>query len=323
MKSDIKFECNISNESVNFLDVTVKKFESTLITIVYNKPTDAHQYLHKTSNHPNHVKSNIPKGQFIRARRICTRKEDYMTLTNKMITHFMNHGYDTKKLKKTQTEVGNIDRNTLFQDRKRSTDDRNVVFVTDWHPNFSRLPSILGENHHLLENDPNLNQIFKSVPIVSFRRTATIRSKLTRNDILTPTKRTTEKTKPCSKCKLCPNIEETSVIKQGNKTIKLRDRGGNCNNRGVTYTATCTKHDKIYVSHTGDQLSDRFSKHRHEIPKRPENSELMKHFHGSHNIKTDMKIFILQSNVPSLQERERLEDKWIQASIPSASLPKY
>ena len=185
-----------------------------------------------------------------------------------MITHFMNHGYDTKKLKKTQTEVGNIDRNTLFQDRKRSTDDRNVVFVTDWHPNFSRLPSILRENHHLLENDPNLNQIFKSVPIVAFRRTATIRSKLTRNDILTPTKRTTEKTKPCSKCKLCPNIEETSVIKQGNQTINLREGGGNCKTREVIYAATCIKHNKIYVGHTGDQLSDRFSKHRHDILKK-------------------------------------------------------
>ena len=80
---------------------------------------------------------------------------------------------------------------------------------------------------------------------------------------------------------------------------------------GVIYAATCTKHNLIYIGHTGEKLSDRFSKHRYDIKHRPDNSELAAHFHQDHDISRDMKIKILQSGIRSLPEREFHEDKWI------------
>ena len=75
MKSKIKFEVNTSTTMVTFLDVSVTLKDGTLKTKLYTKPTDAFLYLHKSSNHPNHVINNIPKGQFIRIRRICGWQE--------------------------------------------------------------------------------------------------------------------------------------------------------------------------------------------------------------------------------------------------------
>ena len=75
MKSKIKFEVNMSCESVNFLDVVVSNQSGRLETSLYTKPTDAHLYLNATSFHPNHVIKNLSKGLLIRIRRICSQKK--------------------------------------------------------------------------------------------------------------------------------------------------------------------------------------------------------------------------------------------------------
>ena len=45
MKSNIKFETNMSSESVNFLDVQVSTKENKIKTSLYSKLTDSHLYL--------------------------------------------------------------------------------------------------------------------------------------------------------------------------------------------------------------------------------------------------------------------------------------
>ena len=59
----IKFTADYSKHSVNFLDVSVKKLSNRLITDVYIKPTDTHQYLHASSCHVFHSKKSIPFSQ--------------------------------------------------------------------------------------------------------------------------------------------------------------------------------------------------------------------------------------------------------------------
>ncbi len=75
MKSDIGFTVNKSRNKVEFLDVRVTFENGILKTNLYSKPTDAFLYLNTTSSHPKHVIKNIPKGQFIRIRRICSEKD--------------------------------------------------------------------------------------------------------------------------------------------------------------------------------------------------------------------------------------------------------
>ena len=81
MKSKIKFEIHLSTNEVHFLDVTVSLNHGKIRTTLFTKPTDSHFYLNTSSCHPSHVVKNIPKGQFIQLRRICSRKSDYMLNT--------------------------------------------------------------------------------------------------------------------------------------------------------------------------------------------------------------------------------------------------
>ena len=105
MKSVIKFEINKSDEKVNFLDVTVGIKNGSLCTSLFSKPTDAHLYLNYSSNHPKHVLKNIPKGQFVRIRRICSDTEDYVKSSKQLSQFFIKRGFESTKVELVRKEV--------------------------------------------------------------------------------------------------------------------------------------------------------------------------------------------------------------------------
>ena len=55
----IKFTADCSYSSVNFLDVKVILRDGQIITDLYVKPTDIHQYLLSSSCHPYHCKVSL------------------------------------------------------------------------------------------------------------------------------------------------------------------------------------------------------------------------------------------------------------------------
>ena len=166
MKSVMKFEVNKSTTSVNFLDVTVSLEGGKLKSNLYSKPTDAFLYLNKASNHPRHVTNNIPKGQFIRIRRICSEKADYFANCSKLNSFFVKRGYDLKFLNKVVEEVSKLDRDKLLEDKeKTATKDPQMIFVCEWHPLLASVPAILKKHYPILKNDTKTSTIFPSHPM--------------------------------------------------------------------------------------------------------------------------------------------------------------
>ena len=164
MKSKIKYESNSSTESVNFLDVKVKLTGDRIQTSLYSKPTDAHLYLNAKSCHPAHVIKNIPKGQLIRIRRICSEDADYDLHANQMKKFFMSRGYAEKHLQQRSIKmVRKMERADLLNSNKKeeSKQDPNSILVCTWHPKLRKLPSILNQNYHIIENDAKLSNIFQ------------------------------------------------------------------------------------------------------------------------------------------------------------------
>ena len=71
----IKFISKYSRERIDFLDVEIIKEGNRLLTDVFVKTTDTHQYLHATSCHAYHLKKSIPYSQALRFNRICSKKQ--------------------------------------------------------------------------------------------------------------------------------------------------------------------------------------------------------------------------------------------------------
>ena len=86
----IKFTLDKSNETANFLDLTITKDSSgNLQTNLYCKPTDSHNYLLYSSEHPRHVLKGIPYSQFLRVRRICSLDSEFFQNCFMLSSHFI------------------------------------------------------------------------------------------------------------------------------------------------------------------------------------------------------------------------------------------
>ena len=78
----IKFTGNYSWEQINFLDVSVRKKNKQLVTNLYIKPTDTHQYLHASSCHVYHSKKCATYSQASRLSTICPENSFYKKICN-------------------------------------------------------------------------------------------------------------------------------------------------------------------------------------------------------------------------------------------------
>ena len=58
---NLKFTYEKSREKINFLHIVIKFKEDKIITDLFCKPTDGHQYLHYDSSHAEHIKRSSAK----------------------------------------------------------------------------------------------------------------------------------------------------------------------------------------------------------------------------------------------------------------------
>ena len=89
----IKFSCQILNKSIDFLDTTVYVKNRRLHTTIFTKLTDKQNYLHYKSEHSLPLKSNIPFGQILRIKRICSEALEFLRNCTKIISRFTQRGY--------------------------------------------------------------------------------------------------------------------------------------------------------------------------------------------------------------------------------------
>ena len=75
--TDIKFTYESSKESTAFLDLKVSIKNSKIITDLYVKSTDRHQYLYYLSAHTNHTKRSVVFSQTLRISRLCSYEENF------------------------------------------------------------------------------------------------------------------------------------------------------------------------------------------------------------------------------------------------------
>ena len=114
-RNTIKFTEECSCSSVNFLDVTVSLTPNgTIKTSLYCKPTDSHNYLLYSSEHPRHLLRGIPYSQFLRVRRICSNINDFRQNTLMLSSHFIRRGYPQKLVHAALIKAELQDRDTLI-----------------------------------------------------------------------------------------------------------------------------------------------------------------------------------------------------------------
>ncbi|OCT76221.1 hypothetical protein XELAEV_18031422mg [Xenopus laevis] len=88
----IKFTFEYAGNSINFLDITITNNKGKLGTNMYRKPMDRNNLLRADSFHHPKVKKGIPKGQFLRARRLTSDIKGYKEAATDLIERFTQNG---------------------------------------------------------------------------------------------------------------------------------------------------------------------------------------------------------------------------------------
>jgi hypothetical protein len=141
----IKFTHKVSKTKMSFLDTATTVKEGNMITDIYPKPTDKHQYLSPSSCHHNHCFKSIPFSQAIRVKRICSTVEATKQRLGDLRHHLKRRGYNDKVIESGFSKASEIDRNDLL-DYKEKKINKRVPLVLTCHSsreNFRHCPSSL------------------------------------------------------------------------------------------------------------------------------------------------------------------------------------
>ena len=267
----IKFTLEISCLKINFLDITItKETDGHMSTNLYCKPTDSHNYLLYSSEHPRHLLNGIPYSQFIRVKRLCTKPEDFRLNALMLITHFIRRGYPKTLVQKAldRADIQNredlLNKETLKQPINPSMPQK-FYCVTTHNPANPPIKEIITSNWDILGKTKTSRLLLESDIVFGLRRNKNLSDHLVRAS--TSTKQNDEKlvdTRPCKRpasCRYCPKLNKsgTFVCKTTNQSLNSK-ANINCQ------STNCIYHCGIqYVGQTKNKILTRFSSHHFDI----------------------------------------------------------
>ena len=337
--TSIKFTEETSKSSVNFLDITVSlNNKQEITTSLYTKPTDSHNYLLYSSEHPRHLLRGIPYSQFLRVRRICSSIVDFRQHALTLASHFIRRGYPKYLVKNALTRAELQDRNTLLNKTRDTTtkdnpsdkNDQSFYLVVTHNPKNPPLRDIVYDNWPLLNKSKTTRTLADVNITFGLRRNKNLSDYLIRAS--TKTNNTDKKNverNPCqrpTKCRYCPIINKTGKIKSHStgKTFTTL-KSVNCQSSNLIYAITCNNCGIQYVGQTKNRLMTRFQGHFNDIT-HDRDTTVARHLnrcetrlqnHQTHKTTGQFNITILSfipappDTVESKLHRDKEEKRWM------------
>ena len=140
------------NQTLPFLDVQVHLHNNEIQTDLHTKPTDKHQYLLKSSCHPNHTKRTIPFSLALRLRRICSTDTFFNQRCKELIAYLVKRGYNQSFLTKEINRVRCIPRHETLKPREQNSNANRVPFVITFNPALPNPASTLRKHLGILQS---------------------------------------------------------------------------------------------------------------------------------------------------------------------------
>ena len=312
----IKFTADYSSTEINFLDVKVSRKGDKLVTDLYVKPTDTHQYLEATSCHPAHCKTSIPYSQALRLNRICSEPKSFDIRCDELEKWLLKRGYCQKMVRKKVLQGRKFSREDLLKQEKREKKYKLTLTIT-FHPAFQDLYRILRKAHTILACDKAHQKVFQDVPLVGFRKGKSLKDLLVRAKVPSLGEAKIGQSGPCfgKRCGVCPFVKNTQEFasKNGRKYV-IRGSTMNCSSSHVVYLLSCKTCGVQYVGSCTTPFRSRFSNYKpcnkYHKDKTVPQQELHNHFDlPGHNGFLDFE-YTLIDQADSLENVRKKERFW-------------
>jgi len=324
----IKFTCECSTTSVDFLDITIYKGkrynrERTLDVKPYFKKTNKFQYLEYSSAHLKNTFRSLVKGELTRLLRACSDTDEYSRILSKMYKIFRERGYPAHLIKSVQELVPFSKRQEILHKPERPPCPYETFLVMDYTPDLD-LPKLRS-----LLKPTEAEEAHVPKPCLSLRKTSNLSKTLVRAKLkqakdpptsdlpvrIQATPNLTGQSAGCATpgCKCCKTMSrKVRVTSSSNYKSFPTPKHTNCNTKNVIYLLECKKCSKgnQYVGQTKRPISSRMAGHR-AASRIKTHLPLYKHFAGNpdHNFERDATVTILQKTTEDqLSDRE---NHWI------------
>ena len=246
----IKVTAEYSLDKNNCLDVEVIRRRIKLLTDLYIKSTDTHQYSEFSSCHVYHFKKSLPYSQALRFNRICSENRFFDNRCNQLECWLKDRGYNEKFVKQQILKSRTFTREDLLNQDSKTKARNKLVFNFTYHPAFSKLKHILLNNSLLLTPDAQHLRFFlkcllpvlrggKVLKIFWLGQKFPLKKKQMENLVVV---------RETLRSLLFLEEKDTFTNKEGSDTYQIREGVYlDCNTENIVDLITCKKCKKQYV----------------------------------------------------------------------------
>lgn len=257
----LKVTINTGNVVV-FLDllISIAPDINRLFFNLYIKPICTPAYVNMISNHPYHIKKNIPKGLFIRIRRICSSFIDYVYHCNKLIDILLTKGYDLKYLRKLSNIIAGINRESLLSNKRKISFPFGDSILCKYVYNDSH--NGLSQKFNKVWSNINPNSAVKVVNKVDLN----LKSLFVFNARLSNQYLKTKINRHCKNldCKTCNLFFKCRYQLNDHFTMPIY-HDCSCDSSGIIYVLSCTQCRYHYIGESSRLASIRLQEHVYNI----------------------------------------------------------
>ena len=330
VKDKIKFTMEASQKQLVFLDteINVKQVDDEKIILVsdmYSKETDTHQYLSPLSCHPQNQTENIPLTVANRIRCNCSdNAEDDSIFKSRLVeykAYLMKSGHPERKIDEAFSKVAAIPRSEVLKRKtKKVQNDHRKRLIMQYEPSFPDAYKLFKKYEHILLEDNEMSNIFprgaNHFQVVYQRGGKNIKEWIAGSSINSSRGDQVIQgaCSPCGKnCIDCPYLENkgqhfSSTVTK--RSYKVRQEV-NCESRNIIYLVTCQKCNMQGVGET-ENFKKRNANYRSNIRNKRITCNIERHFVESedHNLEHfQIQIIVQLENPPRgvIKRRKRLK----------------
>ena len=139
------------------------------------KTTETFQYMNFYLCHPPGVTKGFIKGEALRFLKPNSSQISFEENMGNFKTRLQNRGYPASIVEKHLSEIKFSDREQSLAQKNKTARKKILPFVTQYHPALPNLKDTLMGKWHLIDNQPQLRNIFKEPPIISYRKGKTLK----------------------------------------------------------------------------------------------------------------------------------------------------
>ena len=124
--------------------------------------------------HPEHLTKNIPYGQALRLKKICSEDQEFDKAAQLLSKKLKSRKYKDEEINIQISKAKSENRDLLLQRRERKPLNRIPCVVT-YNKKLPDIKGAIDRHWHLLKINSNLEPVFKEKPFMAFKRNRNLR----------------------------------------------------------------------------------------------------------------------------------------------------